>query len=264
MSIENVGSRWSRCVVIGALVLGGICMTGCQSQAPKPQFADVPSGVIAPSAGASPSVATTPTAAPISPAPVAPAVPAAAPANTATAAPAPTTAVALAITNSASLYSEVLRVGDGLTVTFTDTPIPIPVFEEKIKEDGTITLSLNQVFKAEGKTLGALEKEIRARYVPDYYKFMTVTLRHQESTRWYYVLGEVRSPSRQIYTSRTTVTKAIASVGGFTDFANKKSVKLTRVDGRTFTVNCVKALDNPTLDLEVYPGDKIYVKRSIW
>ena len=58
--------------------------------------------------------------------------------------------------------------------------------------------------------------------------------------------------------------KAIASAGGFTDFANKKKVKLTRVDGRTQTVNCVKALDNPSLDLEVYPGDKIHVPRRLW
>ena len=57
--------------------------------------------------------------------------------------------------------------------------------------------------------------------------------------------GEVRAPSRQIYNSRITVLKAIASAGGFTDFANKKKVRLTRVDGRTQTVNCVKALDNP-------------------
>ena len=76
---------------------------------------------------------------------------------------------------------------------------------------------------------------------------MTVTVKQQESTRWYYVNGEVRSPARQIYNSRITVLKAIASAGGFTDFANKKKVKLTRVDGRTQTVNCVKALDNPSL-----------------
>jgi polysaccharide export outer membrane protein len=93
---------------------------------------------------------------------------------------------------------------------------------------------------------------------------MTVTVKHQESTRWYYVDGEVKSPARQIYNSRITVLKAIASAGGFTDFANKKKVKLTRVDGRTQIVNCPKALDNPRLDPEVYPGDKIQVPRRLW
>ena len=164
---------------------------------------------------------------------------------------------------SAAPEREVLRVGDSLTITFTDTPIPLLPFEEKIKEDGTITLIQNQVFKADGKTGGDLEKDIRARYVPDYFKYMTVTVKQQDNTRWFYINGEVRAPARQIYTSRITVLKAIASAGGFTDFANKKKVKLTRLDGRTMTVNCVKALDNPALDLEVYPGDTIHVPRRI-
>lgn len=154
--------------------------------------------------------------------------------------------------------------GDSLTITFTDTPVPIPSSDEKIKEDGTITLTQNQTFKADGKTRGALEKEIRARYVPDYYKYMTVSVKQQTDTRWYYVLGEVKMPNRYIYTSRITVLGAIASANGFTDFAKKTKVKLTRVDGRTLTVNCVKALTHPELDLEVYPGDKIHVPRKIW
>ena len=160
--------------------------------------------------------------------------------------------------------SEMLHVGDTLTVTMADTPVVIPPAEEKIKPDGTITLTLNQVFKADGKTRGELEKDIRARYVPDYFRQMTVTVKQQESTRWYYVDGEVRSPSRQIYNIRITVSKAIATAGGFTDFANKKKVRLTRLDGRTQTVNCLKALENPALDPEVYPGDKIHVPRRLW
>jgi polysaccharide export outer membrane protein len=155
-------------------------------------------------------------------------------------------------------------VGDSLTVTFTDTPVLIPPFEEKIKEDGTITLTLNQTFKADGMSRGDLEKEIRACYVPKYYKYMTVSVKQVESTRWYYIDGEVKLPNRQIYNSRITVSKAIASAGGFTDFANKKKVKLTRVDGRTQIVNCPKALITPSLDPEVYPGDKIQVPRRVW
>jgi protein involved in polysaccharide export with SLBB domain len=164
-------------------------------------------------------------------------------------------------TNSTGLEPEVLHVGDSLTVTFIDTPSPTPPFLEKIKEDGTITLALNQTFTAAGKMRGELEKEIRARYVPDYFKYLTVTVTPDVNTRWYYIDGEVKTPSRQIYTARITVSKAIASSGGFTDYANKKKVKLTRLDGRTLTVNCVKALENPALDLEIYPGDKIHVPR---
>lgn len=159
---------------------------------------------------------------------------------------------------------EVFRPGDSLTVTFNDTPITIDPSDQKIKADGTILLTQNQTFVAAGKTTGELEKEIRARYVPDYYKYMTVAVTRDINTQWYYVEGEVRTPSRQIYNNRLTVTMAIASVGGFTDFANKKKVKLIRVNGKSYTVNCVKALNDPTLDLEVYPGDKIHVPRRFW
>jgi protein involved in polysaccharide export with SLBB domain len=175
-----------------------------------------------------------------------------------------TTTAGAAVTNSSLLQPEVLRIGDSLTVSFTDTPTPIPAFQEKIKEDGTITLLLNQTFKADGKSRGELEKEIRACYVPDYFKNLTVTVTPDVSTRWYYVDGEVKAPNRQIYNNRITVLKAIASVGGFTDFAKKKKVRVARVDGRVQTVNCVKALDNPSLDLEIYPGDKIHVPRRFW
>jgi polysaccharide export outer membrane protein len=93
---------------------------------------------------------------------------------------------------------------------------------------------------------------------------LTVTVKQQESTRFYSVGGEVRSPGRQVYISRLTVIKAIQSAGDFTDFAKKNKVQLTRVDGRSFIVDVTRALKNPKLDLEVYPGDTIHVERKIW
>jgi polysaccharide biosynthesis/export protein len=247
MSITIVGKQLGRLGAIWGLVLVGICLCGCRTQPQPQQFAELPPG-IAPAASASPVVspAATPAAAPVAaPTAVSPAVSAAAP-------------------NVDGPEPEVFRVGDSLTIIYSDLPQITPPFEGKIKEDGTVTLLLNKAFTAAGKTAGELEKEIRAYYVPNYYKYMTVNVKTVESTRWYYVYGEVRAPNRQIYTSRLTVLQAIASSAGFTDFANKKKVKLTRVDGRSLIVNCVKAQDNPTLDLEVYPGDKIYVPRRIW
>jgi protein involved in polysaccharide export with SLBB domain len=260
MSMMNVGKGLRHWAMICGLVFGGLCLSACRTQPSGQQFAELPPGVVATTPASSAPAAAKP--APTSPASEATLVagPAAAPVG-ASAASSVTGPVG---TNRAGPEPEVLRVGDSLTVTFTDTPTTIPPFQDKIKEDGTITLTLNQTFKADGKTRGALEKEIRARYVPDYYKYLTVTVTPDVNTRWYYIEGEVRQPSRQIYTSRITVLKAIASAGGFTDFANKKKVKLTRVDGRSYTVNCVKALDNPALDLEIYPGDKIHVPRRLW
>jgi polysaccharide export outer membrane protein len=241
MSIRNVGKRVGYWGAVCGLLFGGLCLSGCRTQPRGQQFAEVPPDLTA-AAGTSP----------------------AASATTPIAAPAASPMAVSAATNGSGPEAEVLRVGDSLTIIFTDTPVQIPNFDEKIREDGTITLTLNKTFTAAGKRPGDLEKEIRKCYVPDYYKYMTVSVKQQTDTRWYYVNGEVKTPACQLYTSRITVLKAIASVGGFTDFANKKKVKLTRMDGRTQVVNCVKALEKPSLDLEVYQGDTIHVPRRIW
>jgi len=156
---------------------------------------------------------------------------------------------------------DALHVGDTLTIEFSDMPAAMQPREERIKEDGTITLLEQKVFVAAGKTRGQLEKEIHDWYVPRFYLKMTVSIRQLKDTQFYYVRGEVRMPGRQVYISRITVLKAIGSAGDFTDFARKSEVQLTRADGRKFTIHAKKALKNPSLDLEIFPGDTVFVPR---
>jgi len=167
-----------------------------------------------------------------------------------------------AVTAAAMQSAEEIHPGDSLTVVFSDTPQVIPPFEERVKDDGTITLLQNQSFKAAGKTRGDLEQEIRTRYVPSYYRNLTVTIKPQD--RFFFVGGEVKAAGRQIYLGRMTVIKAIQSCGDFTDFANKKKVQLVRVDGTRHIINVPKAYIDPALDLEVLPGDKIHVPRRVF
>jgi protein involved in polysaccharide export with SLBB domain len=150
-----------------------------------------------------------------------------------------------------------LAIGDLVTVKFSGIVEPIPPHEERITEDGTITLPLIGAVVATGKTLGELQKEIHDRYVPDYYKRLTPVVTGEQ--RVYSVGGQVKSPGRQSYIGATTVTKAIQSAGDFTDFAARRRVVLTRADGKRFIIDCKKAAKDPALDLPVYPGDKIEV-----
>ncbi len=159
---------------------------------------------------------------------------------------------------------DVIHEGDALIITFADLPYLQPNVEDRVKQDGTITLLQNQTFKAAGKTRSQLEKEIRNTYVPKFFKAMTVTVKLTENTRFYYVGGEVKRPDRQVYLARITVLKAIQSAGDFTDFARKSKVVLTRANGTRFVIDCPKAQEDPNLDLEVYPGDKIYVPRRLF
>ncbi len=158
---------------------------------------------------------------------------------------------------------DMIQPGDTLRITFADLPPTMTQqpTDERVKEDGTITLMLNKTFKAAGKTHGQLAREIRAAYVPDYFVNMTVSIQPMMQTQFYYVGGEVKEENRQVYIGRITVTKAIQSAKGFTDFARKNKVELTRGDGRKYVINCIKAQKDPTLDLEVFPGDKIWVPR---
>lgn len=161
---------------------------------------------------------------------------------------------------------DLLRVGDVITIEFTDMPSVMLPREERIKEDGSLTLLEGKTFIAAGKTRGQLEREIHDFYVPRFYLKMTVSIRQKEQTQFYYVRGEVKMPNRQIYISRIRLLQAIASAGDFTDFARKKAVLLTRADGRKLTINCVKARRDESLNVEILPGDIIDVARRnpIW
>jgi polysaccharide export outer membrane protein len=162
---------------------------------------------------------------------------------------------------AAKTTSDLLRVGDSLNVTLLDLPEKQPPMDVTIKEDGSITLPLltNQI-QAAGKTTGELQKAIWQSYVPSYYKHLTVIVKAQG--QFYSVKGEVKAPNRYPYASATTVLKAIASAGDFTDFARKRRVKLLRSNGRIEIEDCIKALQDPTrLDLPVYPGDLVNVER---
>jgi polysaccharide export outer membrane protein len=158
--------------------------------------------------------------------------------------------------------AERFGIGDLVIVNFSGVEPEIPAHEQRIKEDGNITLYLIGSIQAAGKTPGELQNEIQKNYVPKYYVHMTVTVRTKE--RVYYVRGEVKRPDRYIYSGETTVTRAIATAGDFTDYANKRKVKLTRVDGKILKVDCIKAQDDPRLDLPVFPGDQIQVMRRLW
>ena len=154
------------------------------------------------------------------------------------------------------------HIGDTVNVTLSGPPELIPVHQEPIKEDGTITMPSIGHVQAAGKTAGELQNEIYNLYVPKYYRHLTVTV--NTGDRVYYVTGEVKQPGRQLYAGQMTVTKAITTAGDFTDFANHKKVWLIRASGQRIKVNCAKAIQDSSQDPLVYPNDQIQVPRRIW
>jgi protein involved in polysaccharide export with SLBB domain len=154
-----------------------------------------------------------------------------------------------------------LRPGDMVTITFSDLPAMATPPEQKVrvKEDGTLSLPLNQSVTAATKSIAVVEKEIVALYVPKFYRQLSVTVKTDD--RWYSVGGEVKSPGRQVYLGPTTVLRAIQGAGDFTDFAKRSGVRIHRADGRLEIIDCKKAIKNPKFDVPICPGDAINVPR---
>ena len=154
------------------------------------------------------------------------------------------------------------HVGDTILISLSGLPEEIPLHQEPIKEDGTITMPDIGKVQAAGKTAGELQNQIHDLYVPRFYTHLTVTVNIGD--RVYYVSGEVKIPGRLVYVGQTTVTKAITSAGDFTDFANHKNVVLIRVNGDRTKVNVDRVRNGRAEDPSVYPGDQIIVHRRVW
>jgi polysaccharide biosynthesis/export protein VpsN len=155
------------------------------------------------------------------------------------------------------------HVGDLVTVTFISSsgdPTVLPMHSERIREDGTITLLYIGPITAVGKTAGELQKEIHDLYVPKYFTDLNVTVKGE--TAYFYVDGEVLNRGAKEYPGEMTIVKAISVAGGFTDFAKRTKVQLTR-GNHTEIVNVQKAIKDPRYDVPVYPGDRINVPRRI-
>jgi len=159
--------------------------------------------------------------------------------------------------------SDIIRVGDKITVQLSGVPDSGYFVEKQIPPSGDFTLPyLTQTFQALGKTTPQLAQEITEAYKGQkIYTNPVVTVLEEE--RYITVGGEVRSPSNVPYRPDLTLVSVINSCGGFTEFANRKSVRVIR-GKQEFYVDCIRAVAVPGNDPPVYPGDQIYVSRTVF
>jgi protein involved in polysaccharide export with SLBB domain len=169
-----------------------------------------------------------------------------------------------ATTSSEDEVSGRLRQGDELTVRLDAGPqqtTPPQALDVSIDEDGAISLPLVGRVNAVGLTTGELAEHIEANYVPRYYVRCTATV--IVAQRFFYVGGEVRSPSRFLWSEDTTLMKAISTAGGFTDYANRRRVELVHGKDRQ-VLDCEDLQRHPSKDVSIRPGDTVTVPRSIF
>jgi len=135
------------------------------------------------------------------------------------------------------------------------------ISEVTVDDEGYIALPLIGRLKAAGSTTSDLADKIQKAYVPQYYVRCTATV--LAPTRFFYMGGEVKNPGRFPWSKDMTLLKAISTASGYTDFANRAKVELTR--GRNKLVyDCEDIRRHPEKDVPIQPGDSIYIPRSIF
>lgn len=143
------------------------------------------------------------------------------------------------LATGASAQEYRLNTGDVLTVeVLEDESLNRQV---SILPDGNITFPFAGTLRAEGRTVGQLQRALTGALGPTFAAEPTVFVslnsvapatvpRASRSEITVYFIGEVLSPGRAIISSDTTLLQALASVGGFTDFAATKRIQLRRAD----------------------------------
>ena len=157
----------------------------------------------------------------------------------------------------------VIRVGDKITVRLTGVPDSGFFNEIQVPASGDITVDLlTQSFHAAGRNPAEVAAEIAEAYKSQkIYTNPVVTVLLEE--RYINVGGDVRGPTNVVWRPDSTLMSTINSCGGFTEFANRRAVRILR-GKQVIEVDCVKAVNTTGADPPVYPGDQIYVPRTMF
>jgi polysaccharide export outer membrane protein len=155
-----------------------------------------------------------------------------------------------------------LKAMDPLQISLLGIPEE-KLIETVIDEKGMITIPyVNEPVRASGLTTSELERKIQDIYMSGGI-YRNVTVNVQTTAKSYFVEGEVRNPQEYALSRRITLLQAIAAASGYTEYANKKNITITR-GGQVFKVNAKDLEEHPEWDIPIEAGDRIKVHRSIF
>jgi polysaccharide export outer membrane protein len=186
------------------------------------------------------------------------------PVGTSGSASTPATPPAPPVTAAVTTADYRLSAGDKLRIeVYKDTQLSQSL---QVRPDGKITLPLVGDIAAAGRTSVELRDAI-AGALDEYIAKPVVTVIVTETTpQVVYVTGEVNKPGAlPLNNGQMSIIQAIAMAGGFTDFANKKDVRVLRKGStgmQTLRFNYKDAVDddNRSEPMPLLPGDTVIVK----
>ncbi|MFN2507828.1 MAG: polysaccharide biosynthesis/export family protein [Chthoniobacterales bacterium] len=183
----------------------------------------------------------------------------------------PTTSTVMR-TNSMSVLDDKKRLGPNDYVSFR-------VVEDRdeesqhlrVNDNGELEVPYAGLIPAAGRTCKQLAYAVKSALEKEYYYNATVIIavdRVSEKSRGkVYVIGSVRGPGPQEIPADEsyTVSKAVIRAGGFSDFADKRKVKVTRKNGGDFVVDLKNVIERGRSDedLVLEPDDQIYVPQKL-
>ena len=141
----------------------------------------------------------------------------------------------------------------------------------RISAKGTITFPLVGNIRVGGMSVAAAENAL-SKELKRYIKNPQISMLIKEyGNQTVYILGQVQNPSAvEIPPEKPlTVLEAITSVGGFTDIAAPSKVKVLRMDNGNqkaidVDITQITKYGNKSLDINLMPGDVVFVPQSIF
>jgi protein involved in polysaccharide export with SLBB domain len=175
-------------------------------------------------------------------------------------------------TNSASALDDTHKLAIGDRLSFRIVEDEGDSKQLYVTDSGDVEVPYIGRVAAENKTCRQLGAEIKTALEKDYYYQATVIIAVDVMTKSHgrvYLVGAVRTPGPVELPSDETLTlsKAILRAGAFTDYADRRHVKVTRKgatdkdDKKTFIVDVGKIFDKGKIetDLPLETGDLIFV-----
>ena len=179
------------------------------------------------------------------------------------------------LTTSMEVLDDQRKVGAGDRMSLRIVEDRKPPVELVVTDSGEMEVPLIGRVTAQGKTCKGLAFEIKKLLEKDYFHRCTVIIgldaASNRSPGKIYLSGQIKSQGFiEIPPEETlTVSRAILRAGGFSDFANKRKVKVLRKTGdgkqKTFVVDVLQILEKGVVsnDLALEPDDLVMVPERL-
>ena len=164
------------------------------------------------------------------------------------------------------------RLEAGDKVSFQITEDKNPLINLAVTDSGELDVPYIGRVSVAGKTCRQLAAELKVLLEKDYYYHATVIIGLDSVNQvrgQIYISGMVLNQGAMniLFNQNLTAGEAILQAGGFSEFADKKSVKIFRnggngaAGGKTFEINMVNVLEKGKVeqDVTLEPGDFIIV-----